>query len=61
MIETKFLEYDIEKLTPIQRATLWKDLLEYILPKQSRIVHEGNGTEVKIVQVFKIGDQIIEL
>ncbi len=61
MIESKFLEYDIEKLTPIQRATLWKDLLEYAMPRKARMEHEGINQDIKIIQVFKIGDQIIKL
>jgi hypothetical protein len=36
-------------------------LLEYCVPKQSRVTHEGNTTEIKIQQVFRIGETEITL
>lgn len=37
LIETKYLDEDIEKLSPAQRMTLYSDMMEYKAPKLSRI------------------------
>lgn len=52
LIETKYLEKDIQKLTPGQRMQLYADMMEYKAPKLSRTEHRG-GTkdELKITIV----------
>jgi len=52
LIESKYLEKDIAKLTPGQRMQLYADMMEYKAPKLSRTEHKG-GTkdELKITIV----------
>jgi len=52
LIEAKYLEKDIAKLTAGQRMQLYADMMEYKAPKLSRTEHRG-GTkdELKITIV----------
>ena len=45
LIETKYLEADIKKLTPGQRMILYSDMMEYKVPKLSRTEHSGSIKE----------------
>lgn len=42
LIESKYLEKDIARLTPGQRVLLYSDMMEYKAPKLSRVTHEGD-------------------
>lgn len=52
LIETQYLEADIEKLTPGQRMQLYADMMEYKVPKLSRTeMRGGTKDELKITIV----------
>ncbi len=44
LIESKYLEKDITKLTPGQRMSLYADMMEYKAPKLSRVESKHSGT-----------------
>lgn len=51
LIESKYLEKDIAKLSPGQRMILYADMMEYKAPKLSRITHQGDPKKPVALQI----------
>jgi len=51
LLETKYLEKDISKLTPNQRVWLFSSMLEYRSPKLSRVIQAGDPNAPLMVKV----------
>jgi len=53
LIESKYLENDIKKLTPGQRMILYSDMLEYKAPKLSRTELTGGTSNELIIKIVR--------
>lgn len=53
LIETRYLEKDIKKLTPGQRMQLYADMMEYKVPKLSRTEHRGGTKDELTIRIVR--------
>lgn len=51
LIEDKYFEKDIKKLSPSQRMILYTSMMEYVAPKLSRTALAGNVKHEMIVRI----------
>lgn len=51
LIDEKYFEKDIKKLSPSQRMILYTSMMEYVAPKLSRTTMSGNLKNEMIVRI----------